>query len=101
MLPVVHSDAVPVHDRPAGRHTPVVSLPQEVLHVHARLPASLVDVTHCEYLGPVSIPVNVQPRLEGVLVHQADVPLVQYGVLRLNIEKFSIKRNNYEILCFV
>ena len=85
MLPVVHRDTVPVDDRPARRDATVMSLPEKVLDVDRRLPASLVDEADCEDLGPVSVPVNVQLGFECVLMHQSYVSLVQYGVLRLTI----------------
>ena len=89
-LPVVHRDTVPVDDRPARRDATVMSLPEKVLDVDCRLPASLVDEADCEDLGPVSVSVNVQLGFECVLMHQSYVSLVQYGVLRLTIVFISI-----------
>ena len=81
--PIVHGHAVPVHHRPAGGQAAPVPLPEEVRHPDPGLAALLVDVAHGGDPGPVPVPVHVQHRLECVLVHQADVSLVQKCVLGL------------------
>ena len=65
-----------------------VILPEKFLNVLPLIPPFFVDVGVGEDDGPAPIPVDFRPGLEDVVVHQADVTLVQQGVLCLKeIEK--------------
>ena len=77
-------------DSPARCDATVMSLPEQVLDIDCSLPASLVDEADCEDLGSVAVFVNVQLGFKCVLMHQSYVSLVQYGVLRLEIQSISI-----------
>ena len=81
---VVHRDAVLVDDAVSGRDAAAVALPQDVLHVLAHLALLRVEAEgEGEDGGAAAVSVHFGPRLEGVLVHEGDVPLVEQGVFHL------------------
>ena len=74
---IVDADAVLVDDLEARGDAAAVPLPQHVLDELARVSAELVFVGVGEDGGSAAVPVDLHPGLEGEVVHQADVSLVQ------------------------
>ena len=81
--PIVNSDTVLMNYSPTRCHSPTVSPPEHLVNIDYTLSSLLIHVTNCEDLGSSSITINLQSRLECVLMNQTNVSLIQDRVLGL------------------